>query len=56
MTARRKAPVEPKEPTVKVTPAANWQVAHEGAIAGPGESITVPKSVADRWRTEGLIE
>lgn len=58
LTGRTKATAdaEPKEPTVKVTPAANWQVAHEGTVAGPGESISVPKSVAERWRTAGLIE
>jgi len=44
------------QPLVEVTPAANYQLSHEGTVAGQGETLTVPQELADRWaRWPGLI-
>lgn len=40
---------------VDVAPAANYQIGHEGVVVGPGERITVPADVAERWRAQGLV-
>ena len=50
-----KAKADAAEPeTVKVTAVANYQIAFEGQVAGPGESLTVPVVVADRWVAAGI--
>lgn len=41
---------------VTVTPAANYQLSHQGVVAGPGENLTVPVDVADAWILHGLAE
>lgn len=43
------------QPLVEVTPAANYQLSHEGTVAGPDETLTVPQELADRWAMAGLI-
>jgi len=45
---------EPERELVKVTAVANFQIAFEGQVAGPGESLTVPVVVADRWVAAGI--
>ena len=50
-------PVKAKAPVgelVTVTAVGNFQIAHEGQVAGPGESLTVPVAVADRWVAAGI--
>jgi len=50
-----KAKADVAEPeTVKVTAVGNFQIAFEGQVAGPGESLTVPVAVADRWVLAGI--
>jgi hypothetical protein len=39
---------------VKVTAVGNFQIAFEGQVAGPGESLSVPVVVADRWVAAGI--
>ena len=41
--------------SVKVKVAGNWQVSHDGEVAGPGETITVPADVAEAWERAGLV-
>ena len=50
-------PVKAKTPVgelVKATAVGNFQIAFEGQVAGPGESLTVPVAVADRWVAAGI--
>lgn len=62
MTGRSKyetpegAPVTDAGPPVKVSPAANYQIAHAGDVAGPGEFLEVPADVAEKWRALGLVK
>ncbi len=61
MAARRSKPKaadgqQAAQALVDVAPAANYQIGHEGVVVGPGERITVPADVAERWRAQGLVE
>ncbi len=51
---KAKADVAEPETVVEVTAVANFQIAYEGQVAGPGESLTVPVVVADRWVAAGI--
>ncbi len=42
-------------PQAEVTVLAPYQVNHEGAIAGPGETLTVPATVAEAWEVCGFV-
>ncbi len=55
MAARVKAK-EPAQDEVEVTVVHPYQVNHEGTIAGPGEKLTVPRDVAERWKQSGLAD
>lgn len=54
MSRAEAVPAQPAD--VTVTPAANYQLAHGGTVVGPGESLTVPADVAERWIKHGLAE
>ena len=45
---------EPVPELVKVTAVANFQIAFEGQVAGPGESLSVPAVLADQWVASGI--
>jgi len=54
--SRAKAVKEPHVELVKVTALPPFQLGHAGVVVGPGEHITVPVDVAERWRAQGLVE
>ncbi|MGZ4531931.1 MAG: hypothetical protein ACXVXP_06230 [Mycobacteriaceae bacterium] len=55
MSARRAvAPPPEADALVAVTPVPPFQVSHEGEIAAPGESLSVPEEVAARWELQGV--
>jgi len=41
--------------TVDVTVAGNFQVSHDGNVYGPGETLTVPRELADTWTLNGWV-
>ena len=45
---------EPVPGVVKVAAVHPYQIAFEGQIAGPGESLTVPVELADQWVVAGI--
>jgi len=49
-----KAKPEPEPALVKVTASGNFQIAFEGQVVGPGESLDVPAELADQWVAAGI--
>ena len=45
---------EPVPGLVKVTAVHPYQIAFEGQIAGPGESLDVPVELAGQWVAAGI--
>jgi hypothetical protein len=55
MAAKAKAePAKAGPILVKVTALANYQIAFEGQVAGPGGTLTVPVELADQWVASGI--
>lgn len=40
---------EAESASVEVTVAGNFQVSYEGNVYGPGETLTVPRVLAEKW-------